>query len=197
MESKTIAETISRLAITGLTNDSRVFVKVPDARKHLYAGLQYFVGKNEAKWTSNYDIVADWLTDNRGMGLSLLGNCGTGKSLIGGKVIPVLMYHYCKQLMCFQYQAQDINRKADEILRQKIIYIDDVGTEGVMNSFGNKRNVFPEIVDAAERHGKLLILSSNLDKEHLLEKYGERTLDRLKAITKLVMFRGNSMRVAK
>lgn len=38
--------------------------------------------------------------------------------------------------------------------------------------------------DAAERDGKLLMFSTNLDDATLVAKYGERTLDRLHAITK-------------
>ena len=122
------------------------------------------------------------------------GGCGTGKTLIGSRIIPLLLYHYCNRLMVFQYQAQDINGKVDEVMRQKIVYIDDVGKETMLNSFGNKRWVFPEIVDAAEKKGKLLILSTNHDIAHLAEKYDDRTMDRLRSLTKLVTFTGKSLR---
>ena len=193
MEKDTIRETVKKLALTGFPHASRVYVKIPEARKHLTDGFKYFLGK-DAKWTSNYEAVADWLTDNHGKGLAMLGNCGTGKKVIGSKIIPVMLYYYCQRLMCSQYIAGEINKKADEILRKKIIYIDDVGVESILNNFGNKRIIFSEIVDAAERQGKLLIISSNLTAAELEEKYGERTIDRLKAITKLVVFRGKSMR---
>lgn len=49
-------------------------------------------------------------------------------------------------------------------------------------------------MDAAEKQGKLLLLTSNLSAAELMKKYGERTLDRLRALTKCVIFKGKSMR---
>lgn len=124
----------------------------------------------------------------------MTGNCGTGKTLIGSRIIPLLLYHYCGRLMTFQYPAQEINGRADEAAGNKIVFIDDVGRESVLNSYGNKRWVFPEIVDAAGRQGKLLILTTNLDPRLALPKYDDRTMDRLRALTKIVPFTGKSLR---
>ena len=44
------------------------------------------------------------------------------------------------------------------------------------------------------KKGKLLILTTNLSIDELREKYGERTVDRLRAITKTVLFTGESLR---
>ena len=79
-------------------------------------------------------------------------------------------------------------------MKQHVIYIDDVGTEDISNIYGNKRIPFAELVDAAEKEGKLLIISTNLDEDHLKEKYGERVVDRLRAITRKITISGKSMR---
>ena len=53
---------------------------------------------------------------------------------------------------------------------------------------------FAEIVDQAEKKGKLLIISTNLNKDKLIEMYGERVFDRLCKLTKRILFTGKSMR---
>ena len=193
MEKQIIGQALEMLRGTGFPNAKKVFIAVHDAEVHLRDGLRYFCGDN-AVWRDEYKPVADWLADNNGKGLLLAGSCGTGKSLIGGKIIPVILYYYCERLMCFQYRATEMNTKLKEIIQQKIIYIDDLGTETMLNDYGNRHMVFNELIDIAEREGKLLIISSNLDISHLTEKYGDRTMDRLRGLTKLVTFNGKSLR---
>lgn len=171
---------------------NKVYIKIPDARQHLFDGIKYFTKENAA-WSECYEPIAEWLTDNKGKGLLLAGECGLGKSLIGMRIIPLLLNWYCRKVVSI-YAAQEINTKIDEVLQRHIIYIDDVGTENISNSFGNKRIPFSELCDAAEIKGKLLMLSTNLSFSQLSEKYGERTTDRLRAITKAVIFKGKSFR---
>ena len=87
-----------------------------------------------------------------------------------------------------------MNAKLDEVKQKHIIYIDDVGTENLSVKYGDKRLAFAELADEAEKKGKLLILTTNLTIDELREKYGERTIDRLRAITKTVLFSGVSLR---
>ena len=170
----------------------RVNIRIPDAKKHLTDGLKFFLGEN-AKWLPDYDRVAEWLSDNKGRGLLLVGECGLGKSLIGMRIIPLLLNYYCRKVVSI-YTAQELNTQPDEIISNHILYIDDVGTEDISNIYGNKRIPFAELVDAAEREGKLLIITTNLDEEHLIEKYKDRVFDRLKAITRKITIIGDSMR---
>jgi DNA replication protein DnaC len=87
-----------------------------------------------------------------------------------------------------------MNEMVDTIKQQKLIYIDDIGTEHQSVKFGERRETFPEIVDEAEKKGKFLIVTTNLSMTELKAKYGERTLDRLRAITKRVKLEGKSLR---
>ena len=70
---------------------------------------------------------------------------------------------------------------------------------------GVRRIAFSELVDQSEKQGTLLILSTNLRTTHgtdkdgnivpsIEDRYGLRTYDRLKAVTKTVVFRGKSFR---
>lgn len=87
-----------------------------------------------------------------------------------------------------------MNADIDEVKSNHLIYIDDVGTENVSIKYGERRLAFPEVVDEAEKRGKLLIITTNLSLGELAQKYGERTMDRLVAITKRVKFVGESLR---
>jgi DNA replication protein DnaC len=90
--------------------------------------------------------------------------------------------------------AIELNNKFEEFKQYKIISIDDLGTESVANDFETRRNFVQELIDEAERKQKLLILSTNLNEKELTEKYDIRTMDRLRSLTKVVIFSGQSLR---
>lgn len=176
---------------------NRVHIHIPNAEKRLRGGLQYVVNMKSggnAEWNEhNYRPIVDWMTDNKGKGLLMLGGCGLGKSLIGMYILPILIKDVHRKVVNI-FSAQELNKKIDEILKLHIVYIDDVGTEDDLNSYGNKRMPFAELCDAAEKKGKLLILTTNLNIDGLAERYGERVVDRLVATTKAVQFTGDSLR---
>lgn len=172
----------------------KVSIRIDNAKLLLCNGLKYYCGEG-AVWQQEYEEVAEWLTDNKGRGLWLCGECGRGKTLIGAKILPVLFnfYHFPRKTISL-YDAKDLNSKFDDIVKKHIIYIDDVGKESVDVNYGNRNLRFPDIVDEAEKKGKLLMFTTNLSQEKMVEKYGERTVDRLRAITKKIVFRGKSLR---
>lgn len=183
---------IDELKDSGLVMPNTVQINIPNAKQMLHFGLEHFVGK-EYVWEPEYDEVVEWLSDNKGRGLLCYGNCGRGKTVICSKIIPVLLYHcYNKITNC--YDAKQINNDFNQMIRKHIISIDDLGTEGEMSKYGEKKMCFPDIADEAEKRGKLLIISTNLTIEELTQKYGERTIDRLRSITRTVLFQGESLR---
>lgn len=167
-------------------------IKIANAKEHLLQGLNLFTS-NKAVWLPEYDEIVSWLSDNHGRGLLCYGNCGRGKTIICWKIIPILVYVcYGKIVSCFD--AQQMNADLDLIKNKALICIDDFGTENLSVKYGEKRMAFSEIVDEAERKGKLLILTTNLSLDEISQKYGERTMDRLVGITKRVLFKGGSLR---
>lgn len=169
-----------------------VKISIPNAKAALWECIRYCIG-NKAQWQPEYDDIVRWLSDNEGKGLLCIGNCGRGKTLICGKVIPVLFSACCRKMVSC-YDAQQMNANIDAVKQKHIICIDDIGTESLSVKYGEKRMTFPELVDEAEKKGKLLIITTNLSLSEIKEKYGERTLDRLRAITTPVVFKGESLR---
>lgn len=189
---------VSQMRDTGYPQEiDRVQISIPNAEKRLRGGLQYVVNMKSgcnAEWNEhNYRPIVDWMTDNKGKGLLMFGGCGLGKSVIGMYILPLLINDVHKKVVNI-FSAQELNKKIDDILKLHIIYIDDIGTEDNLNSYGNKRMPFAELCDAAEKKGKLLILTTNLSIDELTQRYGDRVVDRLIATTKAVPFVGDSLR---
>lgn len=173
-------------------DDDRVYIKTPDAKRILARGIRHFVGDN-AVWLDEYDQVAEWLEDNKGLGLFCAGNCGRGKSVICQKVLPVI-FKYWHRKVVNTVTAVDLNKRFDEISQYKLISIDDIGTEAGAVVYGESHDYIQELIDLAERKQKLLIITTNLNIKEVGRKYGDRTVDRLRALTKCVIFEGESLR---
>lgn len=169
-----------------------VYVGIPDAKKMLMKGIQFFTD-NKGVWLPEYDAIADWLEGNNGRGLFCIGSVGRGKTLICTKVIPTLLNWYHRKVVSI-YDAQQMNANIDDVLSKHIVCIDDLGTENESVKYGERRMAFAELADTAEKKGKLLIITTNMSLNELREKYSERVVDRLRAITKAVLFDGKSLR---
>jgi len=172
-----------------------VQVSVPNAKELMRDMLNEIISRENRRmvWIKPYEQVAEWLTDNKGMGLFMYGNCGLGKSLLARYVIPALMLKYNRKVVSV-YDTNTMNANIDEVLSKKIVCIDDVGTEDLSVRFGEKRLAFAEVMDVAEKKRNLIIATSNLTIDEILERYGERVLDRIKSTTKRVVFTGKSFR---
>ena len=179
----------------------QVEIRIPDAHTVLERCFRYFLSVQQAEleWQPEYDEVAAWLENNHGRGLFLYGDCGRGKSLLARYVLPALLLKYMRKVVSV-YDVQQMNSRLDEVLTKHIISLDDIGTEEISNVYGNKRLAFAEIMDAAEKQGKLVIVSTNLQKhgkgqaKGIVETYGERVYERIIATTKRIEFKGASLR---
>lgn len=201
---------------------TRFHVQFPnsDPTKILWSGIRTLLGADTAKWLPCYADVARWLRDNQNRGLLCIGPCGVGKTLICTRILPVLF----SQHFGVGYKSRtavEMNTCIDELLEYchpgHIIIIDDLGTEATEAVVKyNRRRPFCELVDRAERTGTLLIITTNLRTNmkrlsedcalgrcgdpdprripSIEERYGIRTLDRLRSTIRVVAFRGESMR---
>lgn len=157
------------------------------------------------EYLPEYDEVVDWMADTKGKGLLLMGSCGRGKSLIVNCIIPVLMKMQGK--VTHPVHAQDFYRQPqfstgnwacpsclEYLLNTGIPIIDELGVEGMRNDYGEKCEGFNLIVNKCELTYKPLFISTNLTDEEIYIRYGERTLDRLSHLCRIVKFSGASLR---
>lgn len=174
----------------------RIPISIPDAKEQMQSWLNYVVGLEgkQYHWLPAYDEVAEWLTDNKGKGLYLYGNCGLGKTLLAKYIIPAIVLNVQGKIIR-AYDMRQFMDNPEEVLNRKLLALDDVGTEEIAVNYGTRRDLFPELMDEAEKYGKVVIASSNLDSAQLLDRYGARTMERIMATMKRVKFKGKSLRV--
>lgn len=167
---------------------------IPNAKETLMVGLEEVI-RHKVEWLVEYDQIVNWLTNNKGKGLLLIGPSGIGKSEICMKVIPMI-FRMAFHKIFSRYQATELCNEAAyrNSLRQRFIAIDDFGIEGTFYDYGNPHIVFSEIVDGIEKRGTLLVANTNLTLEEIKVKYGLRTFDRLRANMHIVIIREKSLR---
>ena len=173
----------------------RIHIAIPEAKTILDNCFKYFLSLQGVEYQAQkeYQEVANWLEDNEGRGLFLMGDYGRGKSMLTRFVLPAILLKYRKKVVKV-YDVHTMNQKLDEVLKQTLIGLDDIGTEEIINNFGNKRLAFAEIMDNAEKYGKLVIISTNLKGEDVQRIYGDRIVDRIVSTTKRIHFEGDSLR---
>lgn len=115
-------------------------------------------------------------------------------------MIPAIFTYYLK-VDYNQYDAIDLGDtfrneigNIELMWNEKPLLIDDIGTESVINDYGEKHDLVSELIDRAEKTKRLLILTTNLTPSEIGERYGLRTLDRLRSIVKSVKSIGDSLR---
>lgn len=180
-------------------------ISIANAKKRMEEGLKYFLKDKPVQWLPEYDKVAEWLNDNKGRGLLVVGAPGIGKTLICKHILPVILGNGGRKIA--SVNASELHDKLEELKHERIVIIDDLGKEPRKN-YGNIDNSFYELCSHAEQTHALLIITTNLSttpvpKEHpdaalypdsIQNRYGNEVLDRLKAITKVAIFKGKSMR---
>lgn len=146
---------------------------------------------DKAQWRKQYDEVAEWLNENDGKGLFLYGSCGQGKTVMARQIIIPAVEQLHGKVISY-INATELEDSKGAWWGRKLLCIDDIGAEAI-NAFKNM--AFGQIVDAAEKQGGLLVLTTNLNQEQMMERYGERICDRLFGLTRMVVFNeGKSMR---
>ena len=168
-----------------------------DAGNYLESCYKYCLscqGKESSyKRTPELGKVAAWLTDNHRTGLFLYGSCGRGKTFLARYVLPIMLKAAGIGIISY-YDMTYAIRHTDEVLNSHLLVLDDIGTEQNYNDYGTIRHTLDEVIDSAEKEGKLLILTSNLTKDELIHFYGERVYDRICNLTTRILYKGESFR---
>lgn len=172
-------------------------IAIANAKERLQKGLQHFLG-DKAQWLPDYDEIADWLSDNKGRGLLLVGTSGLGKSIICQKILPVLLGSDVAVV-----SAREMGQQIDTLLQQRCVIIDNLGREPITEMVNyRKRQPFFELCDESVRRGILLIVNTTFSTSRvrnplypnsIKERYGDEVYNRLRAITHVVELRGQSM----
>ena len=162
---------------------------------------------DEYEHLPEYDEIIDWMTNTDDKGLMLMGDCGRGKSVILNGVLPVLFRMKNRVLQpvhAQNFSAEVPNQRLawgeraatylDRLLTNGYPAIDELGIEPMMNDYGEKREGFNQVLNAAERYHRPVFVTTNLTEVQILDRYGERTMDRLAHLCRTIHFEGESLR---
>lgn len=161
-------------------------LSIPNAAWTLYECAKACA--KDFRWEADYQRLAQWMENPGGRGALIHGCPGSGKTFLA-TIFTALAYMHHGALFTLAI-AQEMNDRAEELKRDRLLLIDDIGVEDMRNNYGNRSYVLSDLVDVAERKGSILVLTTNLDASQLVGKYGNRTYDRLAAITTPISFAG-------
>lgn len=132
-------------------------------------------------------------------GLMLQGVSGLGKTAIiyaarNGELNPIKI----ESMIGISEAVKDEGEYIIKIQNEKIIYLDDVGTEqAAAKHYGNSINWFKDFIEKWYLNKKpfnRLIISTNLSANQMEERYGFRVRDRMREMFNRILVEGESMR---
>jgi len=125
-------------------------------------------------------------------GLFLMGNVGTGKTFFFKKVNPTPITIFSLQDHALD-SAEEIKASVLGVQDREVVF-DDIGTEPTLNRYGTRFEILPWIVEQRLELRCRTHFTTNIQGAQLRERYGDRTLDRIKSLCKAFPFTGESQR---
>lgn len=187
-----IQEALERIGNGDFRFGSGLVLQIEQPEQWMRAFLTKMFGESYI-WLPQYDRIADWLTDNRGRGLLLMGNCGVGKTVMCCYVIPGIIRIQMNKVFV-PVSAHNLHKQMSSLIKDELCIVDDIGVEVPGNEYGIRHNDFVELVENADNTKKVLVLTTNLNSKELTERYGERVMDRLRVLVRCIQIPGNSLR---
>lgn len=152
------------------------------------------IKKGEFQMLPEYKEVIEWLSLSEGKGLQMVGSNGRGKTAILKGVLPLIFLS--RGYILKPINSTDIDNKTfpEYLRRTAFIGLDEVGKDRINNDYGTLKDPIESAIDHCEDTLKILIITSNLTKAQIIERYGIRTQSRLNRLCKVVVFKGEDLR---
>lgn len=139
-----------------------------------------------------------------GFNLWLSGDVGTGKTFFFRAAPVFIPPSGCASTprrvfvdMATDFEGMELSEIREYLYDHRFdeLVLDDVGNEGTVNSYGNRREILPFILSERSKVGPCTHLTTNHEKKFFDERYGYGFFDRLRSSAFFVKFRGISRRV--
>lgn len=160
----------------------------------------------DRRMPSNFDTAARYLAALRdgiqSKGLCLLGKVGVGKTAVARVIAKAALFRWWDSARLARVYQNDpehfMEIVAGDIYGIDPLVIDDVGREPTVNDYGTRLEVMGEAISRRsavyDRTGIQTIITSNLDIEDIVQRYGERTMSRIEGMCNIIVFEGGDQR---
>ena len=170
-----------------------------------------FQNRHRSIFSATVGLLSHFWVSSMPKGLLLLGGVGTGKTT-AMQIICAYFNKYNKAKKtgeAFFITATQLVRdcKADDVkfwewmkrMNKCHLFIDDLGTEPLLNDYGNKQELLTEIIAyrynlSKESPHLVTCFTTNLDKKKLIESYSQRSYSRLSEMCVIVIADGEDLR---
>lgn len=175
--------------------------------------FKIFTGtKQEKSMQSLYktmQVFCEKFPDTKHKNILLCGPTGVGKSYLisaianeimerGFSVLYVSAFEFNDLVLKYHTSPIDVrNDYIDGLMNSDLLIIDDLGTEPIRKNVSI--DYLYSIMSSRMEHGLHTVFSTNLNADHLLERYGERVFSRLfhKKFTYARRITGDDLRIKK
>lgn len=193
-------------------------IPVRDASNGIYSAMKAEVSHRckelifDDATKGHIEQVARWLVEPHGKpGLILMGLCGNGKTTMMRALSRLIEYvsemtvGYSKRTVMPIYPAKEIARMCaapdkerkdfKELSGLEMLGIDDLGEEPKeVMSYGMIYTPLTDLICERYDHQLATVITTNLTKEQLSEKYGVRVYDRFREMLDIITFTNPSYR---
>lgn len=149
--------------------------------------------------TAEIEKLSRWIVSGQKTSLLLLGHIGCGKTVLAkalGRTLAVR--NLCPYLVSMTKLAAMVKESGEVpefVYHNRILILDDVGTEQTeIQMYGNRYQLFNEIIYARYSRMQPTILTTNFTWDYLEEKYGGRVMSRLREMCDVLAFTGGDLR---
>lgn len=153
--------------------------------------------------------MCQWLCNSDKWGVFLMGSVGNGKTTLMNATVNLLQVAYTNSLKgngangkasVQNLAAKEITaaaRKGNDVYDYwtQVFAIDDLGEEPKeVMSFGNTITPVIDIIEERYKRRRITLITTNLDRTALQNKYGARVTDRLREMMQVISFTNPSYR---
>ena len=177
-------------------NDMEKLLNAAYQAEVAYRGVTYRA--TEQTTSSIKQMATAVTTKSHKSGIVLCGTCGNGKTTLLRALQNSLIYlkrrGICQQGMPI-VDARDVANRMQECKELPILAIEDMGKEAIAKiDYGNVINPVIEVLEHRYNEQLFTVITTNLRKEEIKEKYGERITDRFNEMMNVIIFSGESFR---
>lgn len=140
------------------------------------------------KLRQRLEQYADTFKRDAGKGIILCGASGLGKTFLmncvaervltnGFSVLKISAYRLYEALRNYQYDQSESDLIRD-LINADLLALDDMGTEPVTRANNEQRGLYNILTERISNR-RAMIITTNLDRDQTLERYGDRIANRL------------------